>query len=218
MIMDNLAQYIIDSALFILKGGILTVELYFVTILFSIPLGICFALMKISRYKLLRDITGFYTWVFRGTPLLLQLFFTYYGLAVVGITLQPFSAAAITFVVNYTAYLTEIYRAGIESIDRGQHEAAHALNMNYFQTMRRIILPQAVRRTIPPTCNEAINLVKDTALVSVIGMSDLLISAKEIFARDFVIIPFIIAAVIYLVITTVIVYFFRKIEARYSIY
>lgn len=216
--MDTLVQYILDSALFILKGGILTLKLYFVTILFSIPLGILFALIKISKYRLLRNLTGLYTWVFRGTPLLLQLFFTYYGLAVVGITLQPFSAAAITFVVNYTAYLTEIYRAGIESIDKGQYEAARALNMNYFQTMRRIILPQAIRRTIPPTCNEAITLVKDTALVSVIGMSDLLISAKEIFARDFVITPFLIAAVIYLLMTTVIVYFFRKIENKYSIY
>lgn len=211
-------QYLIDSSVFILKGGILTVELYFVTILFSIPLGVIFALMKISRFRILRYIISFYTWVFRGTPLLLQLFFTYYGLAVIGITLQPFTAAALTFVINYSAYLTEIYRAGIESIDKTQYEAARALNMNYFQTMRRIILPQAVRRTIPPTCNEAITLVKDTALVSVIGMGDLLISAKEIFARDFVITPFIIAAVIYLLITTVIVYFFRKLENRYSIY
>lgn len=216
--MDNYAQYIVDSSLFILKGGILTVELYFITILFSIPLGVIFALMKISRFTILRSVISFYTWVFRGTPLLLQLFFTYYGLAVIGITLQPFSAAALTFIVNYSAYLTEIYRAGIESIDKNQYEAARALNMNYFQTMRRIILPQAVRRTIPPTCNEAISLVKDTALVSVIGMGDLLISAKEIFARDFVIAPFIIAAVIYLLITTVIVYFFRKLENRYSIY
>jgi len=216
--MDTYLQYIVDSSVFILRGGIITVELYFVTILFSIPLGVAFALMKISKFRILRSIISFYTWVFRGTPLLLQLFFTYYGLAVIGLTLQPFSAAALTFVVNYTAYLTEIYRAGIESIDKGQYEAARALNMNYFQTMRRIILPQAVRRTIPPTCNEAITLVKDTALVSVIGMSDLLISAKEIFARDFVIMPFIIAAIIYLLITTVIVYFFRKIENKYSIY
>lgn len=216
--MDTYVQYIIDSSVFILKGGILTVELYFITILFSIPLGVIFALMKISRFRILRSIISFYTWVFRGTPLLLQLFFTYYGLAVIGITLQPFTAAALTFIVNYSAYLTEIYRAGIESIDKTQYEAARALNMNYFQTMRRIILPQAVRRTLPPTCNEAITLVKDTALVSVIGMGDLLISAKEIFARDFVIMPFIIAAVIYLLITTVIVYFFRKLEKRYSIY
>ena len=107
---------------------------------------------------------------------------------------------------------------GIESIDKGQYEAARALNMDYLQTMRRIILPQVVRRTIPPTCNEAITLVKDTALVVVIGMGDLLRSAKELFSRDFAITPFAIAAVIYLLMTTVIVYFFRKLEDKYSIY
>ena len=216
--MDAYINYILDSTVFILKGGILTVKLYFITILFSIPLGVILALMKISKFRMLKILISFYTWVFRGTPLLLQLFFTYYGLVVIGITLQPFTAAALTFIINYSAYLTEIYRAGIESIDKSQYEAAKALNMNYFQTMRRIILPQVVRRTIPPTCNEAITLVKDTALVSIIGMSDILISAKELFARDFAITPFGIAAVIYLLITTVIVYLFRKLENKYSIY
>jgi len=216
--MENYLQYIFDSSVFILKGSVLTVKLYFVTIVFSIPLGIILALMKISKYKFLKLSIGFYTWVFRGTPLLLQLFFTYYGLAIFGINLPPFTAAALTFVINYSAYLTEIYRAGIESIDKGQYEASKALNMNYSQTMRRIILPQAVRRTIPPTCNEAINLVKDTALVVILGMGDLLRSAKEIYSRDFTVTPFVIAAVVYLLMTSVIVYFFKKIEVKYSIY
>ena len=216
--MENYLQYIYDSSIFILKGGTLTVKLYFVTIVFAIPLGIILALMKISKYRILRLSIGFYTWVFRGTPLLLQLFFTYYGLAIFGINLPPFTAAALTFVINYSAYLTEIYRAGIESIDKGQYEASKALNMNYSQTMRRIILPQAVRRTIPPTCNEAINLVKDTALVVILGMGDLLRSAKEIYSRDFTVTPFVIAAVVYLLMTSVIVYFFKKIEVKYSIY
>jgi polar amino acid transport system permease protein len=216
--MESYINYLIDSTIFILEGSVLTVKLYAVTIIFAIPFGIILALMKISRFKLLRYLISFYTWVFRGTPLLLQLFFTYYGLSIIGITLQPFTAAALTFVVNYSAYLTEIYRAGIESIDKGQYEAARALNMDYFQTMRRIILPQVVRRTIPPTCNEAITLVKDTALVVVLGMGDLLRSAKELFSRDFAITPFAIAAVLYLLMTTVIVYFFRKIEDKYSVY
>lgn len=216
--MEQYIQYVLDSSIFILKGSVLTVKLYFVTILFSIPLGISLALMKISKFRFLRISIGFYTWVFRGTPLLLQLFFTYYGLPLFGISLSDFTAAALTFIINYSAYLTEIYRAGIESIDKGQYEASKALNMNYFQTMKRIILPQVVRRTIPPTCNEAITLVKDTALVVVIGMGDLLRSAKELFSRDFAITPFAIAAIVYLLMTTVIVYFFRKIEIKYSIY
>jgi polar amino acid transport system permease protein len=216
--MESYFNYVLSSTVFILQGSVLTIELFSITILFSIPLGVILAILKISKFQILRIIIGFYTWVFRGTPLLLQLFFTYYGLAVLGISLEPFTAAALTFVINYSAYLTEIYRAGIESIDKGQYEAAKALNMNYFQTLRRIILPQMVRRTIPPTCNEAISLVKDTALVVVIGMGDLLRTAKEIFTRDFAITPFMIAAVIYLMMTTVIVYFFRKMEDKYSIY
>jgi polar amino acid transport system permease protein len=216
--MESYFNYVLSSTVFILKGSVLTIELFSITILFSIPLGVILAILKISKFQILRIVIGFYTWVFRGTPLLLQLFFTYYGLAVLGISLEPFTAAALTFVINYSAYLTEIYRAGIESIDKGQYEAAKALNMNYFQTLKRIILPQMVRRTIPPTCNEAISLVKDTALVVVIGMGDLLRTAKEIFTRDFAITPFMIAAVIYLMMTTVIVYFFRKIEDKYSIY
>jgi polar amino acid transport system permease protein len=189
-----------------------------VTIIFAIPLGIVCSLLKISRYRGVRWSISMYTWVFRGTPLLLQLIFFYYGLVVFGISLQPFTAAALTFILNYGAYLTEIYRAGIESVDKGQYEASRALNLSYFQTMRRIIIPQVIRRTIPPTCNEAINLVKDTALVVVIGLNDILRSAKEIFARDFSIIPFIIAACIYLALTMVIVLVFKQLENRYKVY
>ncbi len=211
-------SYFVDVALFILKGSLLTFQLYGVTIFIAIPLGVLFALLKISRYRSLQYAIGIYTWVFRGTPLLLQLFFTYYGLAIIGISLQPFTAAALTFVINYAAYLTEIYRAGILSIDKGQYEAAKALGMTYPQTIRRIILPQVVRRTIPPTCNEAINLVKDTALVIVIGMGDLMRSANEVFTRDFTIAPFFIAAAIYLAMTWVIVRVFSILERKYSYY
>jgi polar amino acid transport system permease protein len=133
--MESYFNYVLSSTVFILKGSVLTIELFSITILFSIPLGVILAILKISRFQILRIGIGFYTWVFRGTPLLLQLFFTYYGLAVLGISLEPFTAAALTFVINYSAYLTEIYRAGIESIDKGQYEAAKALNMNYFQTL-----------------------------------------------------------------------------------
>lgn len=209
--------YILDVTGFILRGAITTFNLYIVTAMLCVPLGILLAVFKISRYSFLSKVIGIYTWIFRGTPLLLQLFFVYYGLPVIGISLIPFTAAALTFVLNYSAYLTEIFRAGIESIDKGQFEAAKSLGMNYRQTMTRIIIPQAVRRVIPPTCNEAINLVKDTALIAAIGMGDLLRAAKEILTRDFTITPFIIAALLYLGISSIIVAIFRKIEDRYSI-
>lgn len=201
-----------------MRGTTITLQLYVVTAIFAVPLAVLSALGKISPYKMLRYPISLYTWFFRGTPLLLQLFFTYYALPIIGIKLDPFPAAALTFSLNYGAYLTEIFRAGIESIDKGQYEAAKALGMNYVQTMRRIILPQTIKRVIPPTCNEAITLVKDTALVAAIGMGDILRTAKQVMYRDFTITPFVIAAILYLLMTTVIVVFFRKLEEKYSCY
>lgn len=211
-------DYILNITVFILKGSIITFKLYAVTAVFSVILGIFGALGKISPYKFLNKLLSIYTWVFRGTPLLLQLFFTYYGLPVLGITLSPFTAAALTFIINYAAYLTEIFRAGIESIDKGQYEAAQVLGMNYRQTMLRVILPQTIKRILPPTSNEAINLVKDSALVAAIGMGDLLRAAKQIVTRDFTITPFIIATILYLIISSLIVTVFRKLEDKYSVY
>lgn len=210
-------SYILNITGFILKGSIITLKLYLVTIIFSIPLGAICALGKISKYKWLKSVLELYTWIFRGTPLLLQIFFAYFGLPVLGITLGRFQAAGLTFVFNYGAYFTEIFRGGIESIDKGQYEAAKALGMDYKQTMARIILPQAIKRVLPATSNEAITLVKDTALVAAIGMGDILRGAKEIVARDFTITPFIIATILYLLMTSVVVMVFKKLEKRYSI-
>ncbi|MFW6280428.1 MAG: amino acid ABC transporter permease [Halanaerobium sp.] len=211
-------DYIINVSGYILKGSVVTFQLYLITALLSVLLGTAGALGKISKIPLLNSFLSFYTWVFRGTPLLLQLFFAYYGLPVLGITLEPFPAAALTFTINYGAYFTEIFRGGIESIDNGQYEAAQVLGMNYRQTMSRIILPQTIKRVLPATSNEAINLVKDSALVAVIGLGDLLRAAKVAVTRDFSIIPFIIAAVFYLIISSVIVNIFRKLENKYSVY
>lgn len=210
--------YIINITRFILQSASITLKLCVVTIIFSIPIGVICALGKISKYPWLKWIIEFYTWVFRGTPLLLQLFFTYFGLSVVGIKLSQFEAASITFILNYGAYFTEIFRGGIESIDKGQYEAAKALGMNYRQTMLRIILPQSVKRVLPATSNEAITLIKDTSLVAAIGMGDILRAAKQVSNRDFRIASYIIAAIIYLLMTSIIVYFFKKLEKKYSVY
>ncbi|MBU3181884.1 amino acid ABC transporter permease [Clostridium psychrophilum] len=208
----------IDITSYILQGGLLTIEVYIATIIFSIPLGILGALIKVSNLKILNKAVDIYTWLFRGTPLLLQLFFTYFGLPIIGIKLSPFTAAALTFSLNYGAYFTEIFRSGIQSIDKGQYEAAKVLGLSYRQTMSKIILPQAFKRIIPPMCNEAITLIKDTALLAAIGLQDILRAAREIVTRDFTITPFIIAAIIYLIFTSVIVMAFRKLEKKYSIY
>lgn len=209
---------LIDVTGFILKGSIVSLELFAIVAIFSIPLGMFVAIGKISNIKPLKSILSLYTWAFRGTPLLLQLFFTYFGLPVIGIRLEPLTAASLAFTINYGAYLAETFRAGIESVDKGQFEAAKALGMNYRQTMIQIIFPQAARNVLPPICSEAINLIKDTALVAAIGIGDLLRAAKEVVTRDFTITPFIIAAAIYLFITSLIVLMFRKLEKKYSVY
>ena len=173
-------DYIINVSGYILEGSIVTFQLYFATAIFSVIVGIAGALGKISKIPLLESILSVYTWIFRGTPLLLQLFFAYYGLPVLGITLQPFPAAVLTFVINYGAYFTEIFRGGIESIDEGQYEAAKVLGMNYRQTMSRIVIPQTVKRVLPATSNEAINLVKDSALVAAVSYTHLTLPTKRI--------------------------------------
>lgn len=202
---------------YIASGLGVVIKLYIVVIICSIPLGLICAIGKVSKSNIIKGILEIYTWVFRGTPLLLQLFFVYFGLSKV-FGFNQFQAAAVTFIINYGAYFTEIFRAGIQSIDKGQYEAAKALGMNYSQTMKRIIIPQMLKRVLPPISNEAITLVKDTSLVTAIAIGDILRNAKEIASRDFTLTPYIIAGIMYLALTSVIVYIFKKLEQRYSVY
>jgi polar amino acid transport system permease protein len=218
--MAQLTQWA-QTAEFILMGAGVTLQVFCVTLIFSIPLGIACAIGKISRFKILHGIIGAYTWVFRGTPLLLQLFFFYYGLPIMtGGTLAPapIMAAFITFIINYAAYFTEIFRAGIQSIGRGQYEASKALGMSPWITMRRIILPQAVKIILPPMGNETINLIKDTALCSVITVTEILRNAERVVSRDFDLSALVIAAIIYLLLTFVVIQIFRRLEKRFAYY
>ncbi len=212
---------IIDHFVYIMKGSGTTLALTFATFILSVPLGLLGAIGKISGGKILRVILTFYTWLFRGTPLLLQVFFIYYGLPFISPALtinSAFAASLLAFVLNYSAYFIEIFRGGIESIDKGQYEASKALGFNYRQTMFHIIFPQTIRRIVPTTSSETVNLVKDTALVAVIGLGELSRSAKEIVSREAIITPFIIAAVIYLALNSVILFIFRKIEEKQKVY
>jgi len=213
--------YLQRISLFIAKGVGVTLQIYVVTLVFSIPLGVICAIGKISRFKILKIVLGGYTWLFRGTPLLLQLMFFYYGLTALtnrAIQFEPLMAAFVTFSINYAAYFTEIFRSGIQSIGRGQYEAAKALGMDAWQTMRRIILPQAVKVVLPPMGNEAITLVKDTALCSVITVTEILRNAQVTVSRDVKVQGFFIAALIYLALTLVIIQIFRLLEKRFSYY
>ncbi len=207
----------ISMSKYILSGLGLTLSLYAFTITLSMPLGMLGALGKLSfKNKFLSLALDFYTWIFRGTPLMLQLFFFYFGLSTLGIRLTPFQAAVIAFVLNYSAYFIEIFRGGISSIDRGQYEAAHALGINYWVTMVHVIIPQSLKAVLPSLSNEAITLVKDTALVSAIGMGDLLRNSKEIVVREMIMTPFIIASIIYLILTSVVITVFKRLENKYK--
>lgn len=217
----RLGAFIDDCLRFLpvlLKGALMTLLLVLCTMLISPLGGLFIALGRISHFRPLTAFCWLVIWLFRGTPLLLQLFFIYYGLPALGITLRPFTAAVIGLGLNYSAYLGEIIRGAIQSVDHGQMEAAKALGMTYRQAMRRIIIPQTYKRLMPPIGNEFIALIKDTALVSTIAMVELMRSADQMFNTYFNITALILAAIIYLVFTTVFTFIFEKIEYRAGIY
>ena len=201
-----------------LDGCLVSFQVFLITIVLSIPLGVLLSLGRVSGNQLLQKIIGFYVWIMRGTPLMLQIFFVYFVLPSVGIRLPDFESALVAFVLNYAAYFCEIFRSGIQAIPKGQYEAAHTLGMNYFQTMRRIILPQVIRIILPPISNETITLVKDTSLVYVLAMNDLMRTARNLVQRDFSITPFIVAAVFYLIATLILTVLFEHLEKHFSRY
>ena len=202
----------------LIKATGMTLLLVLITMLMSPVAGMCVALGRISRIRPLKALTWFYIWIFRGTPLLLQLFFIYYGLPQLGFTLKPFTAAIIGLVLNYSAYLAEIMRGAIESIDPGQMEAAKSIGMTYRQAMRRIIIPQTYKRLVPPVGNEFIALIKDTALVSTIAMVELMRTADQIFNATFNIFILGQAAIIYLIMTSLFTLAFNKLETHLGVY
>lgn len=205
----------------LLAGTWETVKLFVVTLLLSLPLGLPFALGGNCRFKILRGLCKTYIWIFRGTPLLLQLFFFYYFLPIwfgSAFRFDVFTTAAFTFILNYAAYFAEIYRGGINSIDKGQYEAAHSLGLSKGQTMMGIILPQTMKCVLPPVSNEAIVLIKDTALVSCIGVADLMKNASSAMNRDVNATAYLIAAIIYLIFTFLLTLLSNYLERRFSMY
>lgn len=211
-------DYVIYIIPQMLKGIEVSLSIFILTLLFAIPLGFMMALGRMCKIGPIKRAVEFYVWIMRGTPLMLQLFFFYFALPAVGILLSDFNAAIVAFVFNYSAYFCEIFRSGIGAIPKGQYEAAHTLGMSYTQTMRRIILPQVVRIILPPMSNETITLVKDTSLVYVLAMNDLMRTTRNLVQRDFNMTPFLVAAVFYLFATFILTKIFDHVEKRYSKY
>ncbi len=214
MIEESL-QLALNSAPFLLKGAIYTIVLSLGGMFFGMLLGFALALMRLSHLKILSWTSRVYVSFFRGTPLLVQLFMIYYGLPQLGIQLDPLPAALVGFSLNMAAYVCEILRAAIGSIDRGQWEAAASIGMTRAQTLRRAILPQAARTALPPLGNSFISLVKDTALAATIQVPELFRQAQLITARTFEIFTmYLAAALIYWVLASALALLQNHLEAR----
>lgn len=217
----ELIDYLLKITPVIANGLGVTVSLFLIVLVLSLPAGILAALLRLSPIGIVRKIMALYVYVMRGTPLMLQILFIYYGLPFVpyiGVQLDDTTAAVISFVLNYAAYLCEIFRGGIQSIPKGQYEGAKVLGFTYVQTMRKIILPQVIKRVLPPLANETINLLKDTSLVYILAMNDVLRITRGIVQRDFDTSAFIVAAIFYLIMTFVLTNIFNYLEKRYAVY
>jgi polar amino acid transport system permease protein len=204
----------------LLNGAVLTVALTVVAVFFGMILGLFLALGRISKNKIIDRICWLYIWFFRGTPLLMQIFFIYYALPLIykPFTLAQVPAAFLALSLNSGAYLAEIIRAAIQSIDKGQMEAARALGMSQTQAMRQVIIPQSYRRLIPPVGNEFIALLKDSSLVSVIALTELLRTTSVMANSSGDATIYIPAAIIYLSLTSLFTFVFEKLEKKYSVY
>ncbi|MFU2205115.1 amino acid ABC transporter permease [Streptococcus pluranimalium] len=202
----------------LLQGALVTLQVFFIVITLSIPIGAVLAFLMQVRFKLLEWFITLYIWVMRGTPLLLQLIFFYYVLPSVGITMDRMPAAILAFTLNYAAYFAEIFRGGIEAIPKGQYEAAKVLKFNPFQTVRYIILPQVFKVVLPSVFNEVINLVKDSSLVYVLGVGDLLLASKTAANRDATLAPMFIAGAIYLILIGLVTIISKQVEKKFNYY
>ncbi|NMG44103.1 ABC transporter permease subunit [Aromatoleum toluvorans] len=214
-------EYILNILGPLLEGTVVTLQVFAATLVLAVPLGLALALVRVSRFRTASTAVSGYIWLMRGTPLMLQMLFIYFALPFVpyvGIRLPDFPAAIVAFVLNYAAYFAEIFRAGIQSIGRGQYEAGQVLGLSRAQTMRRIVLPQMIKRILPPMSNETITLVKDTSLIYVLAMNDLLRAARGIVQRDFTTMPFVVAAAFYLAMTLVLTWGFLRLEKKYAVY
>ena len=204
------------------SGMIKTAAIFFLTLLFSLPLGLLFSFGRMARNGLIRGITKFYISVMRGTPLMLQMIVVYFApYYVFGMRIPSgyrFTAVIIAFVLNYAAYFAEIYRSGIESIPRGQYEAAEVLGYSKAQTFVKIILPQVIKRILPPVTNEMITLVKDTSLAFVLTEVEMFTAAKQIAAKETSMLPLMVAGVFYYIFNLVVAAVMEYVEKRLNYY
>ena len=212
-------EYLAKFLPYMLQSTIMTLEIFVLTLAIALPLGLPIALGSNSRVKPLAWLCRFYVLIFRGTPLMLQLFFFYFFFPLVlHMKMSVFVTVILTCVLNYAAYRAEMYRGGINSVDKGQHEAAFALGLSKKQTMLDIILPQTMKAVLPPIVNEAITLVKDPALASALPMVELMKATNSAVNRMTDITPMLFAALLYLLINLVLTMFAGRLEKYFARY
>ena len=206
----------------LMEGFALTAEIFLITLVGSLPLGVVVALARMSKFKPLAWLAQLYISILRGTPLMLQLMAIMFGpYYIVGLNMGSdwkFWACAIGFILNYAAYFAEIYRSGIQSIPRGQYEAAEVLGYTKAQTFMKIVLPQVIKRILPAMGNEVITLVKDTSLAFVLGIMEMFSAAKALAASEVSMVPYAIAALIYWVFCLLIEFILNRVEKRLDYY
>ena len=204
------------------EGMIVSVEIFLLTLLFSLPLGLVVAFGRMSKNFLVRTVTKVYISIMRGTPLMLQLLVVYFAPSLLfKLQIGPgyrFIAVILAFSINYAAYFAEIYRSGIESMPVGQYEAAQVLGYGKMQTFFKIILPQVIKRILPSVTNEIITLVKDTSLAFAIAQAEMFTIAKQIAARETSIVPLMVAGIFYYVFNLIVAVVMEKVEKSYAYY
>jgi His/Glu/Gln/Arg/opine family amino acid ABC transporter permease subunit len=203
------------------EGMLRTCAIFFLTLIFSMPLGMIVMFLRRSRFRIVREITKIYIAIMRGTPLMLQLLAWYFGpyyLFGMSIRGYRFPAIIIGFAMNYAAYFAEIYRGGIEAIPQGQYEAAEVLGYNSVQTFFKIILPQVIKTILPSVTNEVITLVKDTSLAFTLAYNEMFSLAKQIAASQTSFMPFVIAGIFYFIANYVVAFVMERIEKHYDYY
>lgn len=211
-------DYVLEVLPSLLNGAVVSLQVFFLVLILSLPLGAVLAFLMQLKFKPLQWLLHFYVLIMRGTPLLLQLIFVYYVLPSVGITFDRMPAVILAFTLNYAAYFSEIFRGGIEAIPKGQYEAAKVLKFTPVQTIRYIVLPQVVKIVLPSVFNEVMTLVKDTSLVYALGVSDLLLASRTAANRDASLAPMFIAGAIYLLMIGVVTLISKQVEKKFDYY
>ena len=204
-----------------IEGMRITIGVFLVTLIISLPLSLITSKLRMSKNKVVSKVTGIYIYIMRGTPLLLQLMFIFFGfhyIPVIGFAFGRYQAILVAFILNYTAYFAEIFRGGINSIDIGQVEASTVLGLSKRFTFIKVILPQVLKNVMPSIGNEVITLVKDTSLVYILGVADILKAAKSVSNTYSTFIPYIFVGIIYLIITAVLTRFLNNIENKFNYY